>query len=74
MRALLGKAIDNLETVLKQAGLTLENVVRLNYYTTDVDKFVEAADVAGERLGTAGCRPASVVSRLIFYSAGPCQG
>ncbi len=69
MRAQLGQAIDNLETVLKQAGLALENVVRLNYYTTDVDKFMEAADVAGERLGPAGCRPASTllgVSRLAF--------
>ena len=69
MRAQFGQAIDNLETVLKQAGLALENVVRLNYYTTDVDKFMEAADVAGERLGKAGCRPASTllgVSRLAF--------
>jgi enamine deaminase RidA (YjgF/YER057c/UK114 family) len=69
MRAQLGQAIDNLETVLKQAGLTLANVMRLNYYTTDVDAFMEAADVAGARLGEAGCRPASTllgVTRLAF--------
>lgn len=29
------KAFDNLELVLKQAGLGFANVVRLNYYTTD---------------------------------------
>src|SRR5687767_574035 len=31
----INQAFDNLETVLKEAGLTLTNVVRLNYYTTD---------------------------------------
>jgi enamine deaminase RidA (YjgF/YER057c/UK114 family) len=30
------QALDNLETVLRQAGLTLANVVRLNYYTTEL--------------------------------------
>ncbi len=69
MSAQLNLAIDNLETVLKQAGLALDNVVRLNYYTTDVDQFLEASDVAGQRLGAAGCRPASTllgVARLAF--------
>ena len=36
MRAELGQALDNLETVLGQAGLGLADVVRLNYYTTDI--------------------------------------
>ena len=69
MAAQLNAAFDNLETVLKQAGIGLENVVRLNYYTTDVDKFIENAGVAGQRLGAAGCRPASTllgVTRLAF--------
>ena len=69
MAAQLNAAFDNLETVLKEAGLGLANVVRLNYYTTDVDKFIENAGVAGQRLGAAGCRPASTllgVTRLAF--------
>ena len=69
MRAQLNEAIDNLETVLKKAGLALANVVRLTYYTTDVDKYLEVADVAGQRLGAAGCQPASTllgVARLAF--------
>lgn len=70
MRAQLGQALDNLETVLKQAGLSLANIVRLNYYTTDVDAFIElAGEVLGSRLGAAGCRPASTllgVTRLAF--------
>jgi enamine deaminase RidA (YjgF/YER057c/UK114 family) len=69
MSAQIVQALDNLETVLGQAGLSLSNVVRLNYYTTDVDQFMAAADVLGQRLGAAGCRPASTllgVSRLAF--------
>ena len=65
----LTKSFDNLETVLKQAGFSLSDVVRLNYYTTDVDRFFEAAHVVGQRMADAGCRPASTllgVSRLAF--------
>jgi enamine deaminase RidA (YjgF/YER057c/UK114 family) len=49
--------------------MTLANVVRLNYYTTDVDAFFAAAEQLGPRLAAAGCRPASTllgVTRLAF--------
>ena len=42
MAAQLGQALDNVETVLKQAGMTLSNVVHLNLYTTDSDACLEA--------------------------------
>lgn len=38
MGAQLKLALDNLEAVLTDAGMTLANVVRLNAYTTDVDE------------------------------------
>jgi enamine deaminase RidA (YjgF/YER057c/UK114 family) len=69
MAAQINKALDNLETVLAGAGFTLADVVRLNYYTTDVDAFIEASAAFGPRLGQAGCRAASTllgVSRLAF--------
>jgi enamine deaminase RidA (YjgF/YER057c/UK114 family) len=69
MRAQIDQALDNVETVLKAAGFTLADVVRLNYYTTDVDRFMEGAEVGGRRLGEAGCRPASTllgVTRLAY--------
>ena len=69
MPAQISKAFDNLETVLNDAGLKLSDVVRLNYYTTDADSFMGAAEVAGIRMGKAGCRPASTllgVARLAF--------
>ena len=47
----LAAALDNLETVLQQAGMDLTNLVRLNFYTTDMDRFLsEAHTVLAERL------------------------
>lgn len=69
MAAQMNQCLDNLETVLRQAGLGLANVVRLNYYTTDVDAWLESAGTWGNRLAEAGCRPASTllgVTRLAF--------
>jgi enamine deaminase RidA (YjgF/YER057c/UK114 family) len=57
----INQALDNLEVVLKQAGLTLSNVVRLNYYTTDVAAFFNAAESYKSRLAAANCQPASTL-------------
>ena len=61
MAAQLTQAFDNLETVLKAAGLTLGHVVRLNYYTRDVPAFLKAAGVYGARLQAAGAQPAGTL-------------
>jgi enamine deaminase RidA (YjgF/YER057c/UK114 family) len=61
MRAQVAQALDNVETVLEQAGFGLGDVVRLNYYTTDVDAFFGAYEVVMQRLEAAGCRPASTL-------------
>ena len=62
MAAQMNQALNNLETVLGQAGLTLTNVVRLNYYTRDMAKFLDvAAGALGPRLQAAGCQPASTL-------------
>jgi 2-iminobutanoate/2-iminopropanoate deaminase len=69
MGAQLAQAMDNVETVLREAGAELSDVVRLNFYTTDVDRFFEAFGDAAGRLAEAGCRPASTlvgVQRLAF--------
>jgi enamine deaminase RidA (YjgF/YER057c/UK114 family) len=69
MRAQIIQALDNLEAVLREAGVTLASVVRLNYYTTDIDRFLAANDVLARRLADARCRPASTllgVARLAF--------
>lgn len=69
MAAQIALALDNLEAVLAGAGMTLANVVRLNFYTTDADAFMQSADVLGERLGAAGVMPPGTllgVARLAF--------
>jgi enamine deaminase RidA (YjgF/YER057c/UK114 family) len=71
MGAQVMQALDNLETVLSEAGFALADVIRLNYYATDVDAFIQAGEVYGARLAEAGCRPASTllgVSRLAVAS------
>ena len=69
MTAQVMQALDNLEEVLREAGFTLADVVRLNIYTTDVDAIMAALGTVGPRLATAGCRYAGTllgVSRLAF--------
>jgi enamine deaminase RidA (YjgF/YER057c/UK114 family) len=70
MRAQTGQALDNVETVLRDAGLGLANVVRLDYFVTDMDRyFAEAHPVITERLLGAGAQPAGTllgVARLAF--------
>jgi enamine deaminase RidA (YjgF/YER057c/UK114 family) len=61
MRAQVAQALANLETVLGKAGLGLGDVVRLNYYVTDIQAFFGATDVLAERFQAAGCRPASTL-------------
>jgi enamine deaminase RidA (YjgF/YER057c/UK114 family) len=61
MRAQIIQALDNVETVLRVAGFTLSDVVRLNYYITDVDRFFEAYDALATRLAESGCQPASTL-------------
>jgi len=61
MAAQMRQALANLETVLEKAGFRLSDVVRLNYYTTDVDRFVAAGAEGLGRLAESGCRPASTL-------------
>ncbi len=57
----VSQALNNLETVLKEAGLTLGNVVQLKYYTTDIAAFLNAGPAFGSRLAAAGCKPSSTL-------------
>jgi enamine deaminase RidA (YjgF/YER057c/UK114 family) len=69
MRGQIVKALDNIEAVLSEAGYELTDVVRLNYYTTDVDAFMGAYDALAQRLAERNCRPASTllgVTKLAF--------
>lgn len=67
MEAQLALSLDNLEAVLAEAGMSLANLVRLNVYTTDVDRLFGHYGVLASRLGAAGVAPPTTmlgVSRL----------
>lgn len=67
MRKQIEQAFHNLGTVLSTAGFTLADVVRLNYYTTDVEAYLAAGDVVGKCL--AGAQPPGTllgVAKLAF--------
>ena len=69
LAAQLSLALDNLETVLSGAGMTLSNIIRLNIYTTDVDGLLQNYGVLAQRLGVANVMPPGTllgVSRLAF--------
>jgi len=65
MAGQLGRAFDNLETVLSQAGLTLANVVRLSYYVTDLAAFEGARHVIDARLGPLPVKPPGVLLGVV---------
>ncbi|UOE45777.1 RidA family protein [Agromyces larvae] len=59
--AQLALAVDNLEAVLAEAGMSLANLVRLNVYTTDVDALFPHYGVLAGRLGAAGVAPTTTM-------------
>jgi enamine deaminase RidA (YjgF/YER057c/UK114 family) len=69
MKAQVALAVDNVEAVLRDAGMTLANVVRLNIYTTDVDTYLANEGPLSERTRAAGVAPPGTllgVARLAF--------
>jgi enamine deaminase RidA (YjgF/YER057c/UK114 family) len=53
--------LDNIETVLEAAGMTLANVVRLTTYTTDLAAFAEHRGASLDRLRAAGSQHVSTL-------------
>ena len=65
MAAQVTLAVDNLETVLMAADMTLSNVVRLNIYTTDVDALMPHYGLLAARLAGAGVQPAATLLGVV---------
>ncbi|WP_372424251.1 RidA family protein [Salinarimonas chemoclinalis] len=57
MRGQITLSLDNLEEILRAAGMSLSNVVRLVVYATDVDEAIANLDLLGGRFGPAGVAP-----------------
>ncbi len=65
MGAQIAQALDNVETVVRAAGLQPSDIVSLRYYTTDVDAFIAAGPTLGQRLAAWGCRPAATLLGVV---------
>lgn len=58
MRRQVELTLDNVEIVLRAAGMSFANVVQLNTHTTDISRFMaEAADYMATRLAAFDIRP-----------------
>ena len=65
IRAQITLSLDNLEAVLREAGMTLSNVVRLTVYTTDVDAMIQNFDALAGRLDAAEVKPAQTLLGVV---------
>ncbi|GMA42057.1 RidA family protein [Mobilicoccus caccae] len=65
MAAQVSLALDNLEAVLGEAGMSLADLVRLNVYTTDVDALFPHYGVLAARLAAAGVAPTTTMLGVI---------
>lgn len=61
MRGQITLALDNVEAVLRAAGMGLGDLTGLTIYATDVDAALQHFDVLGARLGAAGATPPMTV-------------
>ena len=68
MGAQLALSLDNLEAVLSEAGMLLANLVRLNVYTTDVERLFQHYGVLASRLGATGVAPTTAMLRVTRLS------
>ena len=61
LAAQLAAALDNLQQVLEKAGMGFDNVVRLNYYTTDIPAYLQASGAVEARFSAGVARPAGTL-------------
>lgn len=67
MAAQMNKALDNIEAVLKEAGMTNENLVHLRIFVTDMDAAFQAFPAVGARVASLKCAQTLLgISRLAF--------
>lgn len=61
MAAQIDVVLENIGTILAQAGMDFSNVVRLNIYTLDLPALMAAHDHMSARLQALGCRHAGTL-------------
>ena len=61
MAGQIRQALDNVEAVLKEAGMDLSHVVRIRVFATDVGAALENWGEISSRIKDLACRPASTL-------------
>lgn len=69
MAGQVNMALDNLETLLGQAGFKLADVVRLRIFTTDMEAFLAVFPAFKARLDQAECRCAQTLIGVVRLAA-----
>lgn len=69
MAGQVNMALDNLETLLGQAGFKLADVVRLKIFTTDMEAFLAVFPAFKARLDQAECRCAQTLIGVVRLAA-----
>lgn len=67
IRGQMEAAFANVDAVLEQAGMSRSNILKLQFFTTDMDGFLENYDVYASWIGEAGITPPQTllgISRL----------
>lgn len=57
LRGQLEAALANIDALLDEAGMDRSNIVKLTFFTTDVDGFLANYDAYAEWIGAAGVMP-----------------
>lgn len=66
MAAQMRQALDNLEAVLGEAGLSTENLVKLTVYVTDMDAAMAAYASVGARVAGYRCAQTLIGVQRLF--------
>lgn len=56
MEKQIDKTLENIAVILEQGGMDFSNVVRLNIYTVDMEKIMQAHDHMVDNLKQRNCR------------------
>jgi enamine deaminase RidA (YjgF/YER057c/UK114 family) len=61
MKGQITQVLDNIGTILQQAGMDFSHVVRLNIYTVDLPALMASHDHMTQCLGKLGCQHAGTL-------------
>lgn len=67
MRTQVKKALENLETVIKESDYELKNIVRLNVYTTSHEEFFKEWDVLQDWTVQNGIKQAGTYLEVKYF-------